>query len=245
MKFNKIYSSNENLEVGYLPFNRPRTRKHVNELAVSMRKHGWLGTVIMIYTNLYSKKWKLWILDGQHRVDAANLVKVQYRYEIREVTNHEEVITLMADLNNNSKGWFLRDYILPWRSVGHKPYAVLQETLNRTNLPLAGLIRLYSAKTFGSDNGGSTTSKFKRGAFELKNKSLAEEIIEEALALKPVLVKISDPFLMAFADLYVTNRKSYKRSVLIRALQRNKDSVKLLTKVIDIRATLQKLYKAS
>lgn len=32
-KFNKIYNSNENLKIGYLNFNRPRTREHIEQLA--------------------------------------------------------------------------------------------------------------------------------------------------------------------------------------------------------------------
>ena len=59
MKFNKIYVANENLKTFLLPFNRPTSRAHIQNIAKSMRKHGWMGVITMVWTNIYGTKRKI------------------------------------------------------------------------------------------------------------------------------------------------------------------------------------------
>ncbi len=242
MKFNKIYNSNQNLKVNFLPFNRATTRAHTLELAQSMRDHGWFGTVILIWTNLYSKNFKYYVIDGQHRVTAAEIVGIVWRYEIKEVSTHEEVVSLMADLNNNSKGWFLHDYLQPWASLGYSNYRALSTIFTRTRLPLASLITLYSGNAFGSAQGGSNTRKFKKGALVLKNKALGDEITDEIIEMQKVTGRLSHAVIMGFADFYVTKRKSFSRPRLLKALKSNKAAVRSITRTVDAREVLKKIY---
>lgn len=246
-KFNKVYSSNENLKVSFLPFNRPRSQNHIKSIAKSIEKHGWFGTVIMIWTRLYGgRKEQLYVIDGQHRMDAANMAGVPYRYEIVEVTNKEEVISLMADLNNNSKGWALHDYLAPWISLGLSSYSELLKIWQDTKLPLAGLIRLYSSSTFGGENGGAITDDFKRGAFVIKtaNRAFADKVIKEVQLLKKV-VNVSDAFLMAFAGFYQVNQNKYRNDRMIDILKRNKKQFMLADRSVHIREMMFNYWKAA
>ena len=247
-KFNKVYSSNENLEVHYLQFNRPRSQAHIKSVAASIRKHGWFGTVIMIYTNLYSKKYRLYVIDGQHRVDAANLEKVPYRYEIVQVTNEEEIVTLMADLNNNSKGWLLHDYIAPWISLGLTPYKELLKIYQDTNLPLASLIRLYSGESLGGgETGGSTKAaeQYKKGTFVIRNREFADKVVKETLELRKIIKKIGDPFIMAFAEFYYRNQNRYSRIKMSEFIKKNKRQFTIADKAPIIRELLANYNKVA
>ena len=198
--------------------------------------------MICVFTSLFSKSPRLYIVDGQHRYLAATSLGIHFRYEIRNVSTQEELITIMADLNNNSKGWFLQDYLAPWSSLGLSNYRNLSEIFIKTNLPLASLIVLFSSNTFGHETGGSSTEKFKRGAFVMKNKTLATSIIEEVLEIQRTIGKLKHPFILAFADFYVTKGKSYSRAKMVTALKRNKAAVKLLTRTLDIKEILKRIY---
>ena len=207
----KIYKGTENLEVNLLSFNRPIITPHVKSIGTSIEKHGWKGICTFIESNLYTKGWKLYALDGQHRQLAANQRSIPYRYEIAEVTNHEEVITLMADLNNNSSGWYLQDYLNAWITTGRKGYVEMRKIFNDTNLPLAPLIAIYSKDKIGGENSSEFTQPFKRGSFLIKNRSRADFIKDELVELKKIM-RVKDTFMLSFAQFIIDKHKPYDPS---------------------------------
>lgn len=245
MKFNKIYTSNQSTEVNFLSFNRAINSAHVNSIKESIEKHGWMGVCTFIYTNLYTTKgYKLYVLDGQHRVTAATMAGVPYRYEIKEVSTHEEVITLMADLNNNSSGWYLHDYLNAWITTGQKSYVNIRKIVNETNLPLAPLIAIYSKDKIGGENSSEFTQPFKRGSFCIKNRERADFIKDELVELKKAM-KVKDTFMIAFAQFIIEKRASYDRARFTRAVKRNLETLNMISSAPDFRSQIAKMYKAA
>ena len=244
MKFNKIYTSNKQLEVNFLNFNRTIVQDHVASIGESIKKHGWMGVCTFIYTNLYSKGYKLYAVDGQHRVSYCTAAGIDYRYEIKEVSTHEEVITLMADLNNNSSGWFLHDYLNAWVTTGQKSYVNIRKIVNETRLPLAPLVAIYSKDRIGGENSSEFTQPFKRGSFCIKNKERADFIKDELVELKKVM-KVKDTFMIAFAQFIIEKRASYDRARFTRAVKRNLETLNMISSAPDFRSQIAKMYKAA
>lgn len=238
---NKIYNGTKHTRLYLLSFNRPIASVHVREIAESIKDHGWLGTIKCVRTKLFSpnKAEQIYIVDGQHSWHAAAMVNSDFRYEVRDVNSRAEIITLMADLNNNSKGWFLHDYLNVWARDDRHAYKVMEKIIENTGFPLAPLINIYSSNLFGS--GGKTTQKFKRGNLELKNKKLADEIVDELVLMRPILTNIKDNFILAFADLYA--RQTYHRKAFLAKLEKDKAMIKILTTIPDIKEVLTKFMK--
>lgn len=243
ISLNPIFKGSKDTKLFILSFNRPIDAKHSREIGESIKEHGWLGTIKCVRTNLYNPggRPRQYIVDGQHSYTGAGMVNSDFRFEVKDVKTEEEIIRLMADLNNNSKGWHLHDYLRVWSHNGKTAYKTMKAIVNETGFPLAPLVSIYSNNLFGS--GGRTTQKFKKGLLELKNKKLADEIIAELVCMKPILKNIKDTFIMAFADLYA--RETYNRKTFLLKLEKNKAVIKFLTTTPDIKKELIKFMKAA
>lgn len=239
---NPVHKGGKTTRLYMLPYNRAISSHHVMDISKSIKIHGWLGTIKCIETTLYSKTPRVYVVDGQHSFTAALSINADYRYEVKKVKTQHEIITLMADLNNNSKGWFLHDYLKVWNFHGLTAYKYLHDITTRTHLPLAPLIAIYSKHVFGS-HGGATTQKFKEGRLELKNKKMADKIVTELEHIKPVLGNVKDTFILAFADLYATMNYNRDRFLNVLSNKKNKHLINQLTSTIDIRDLLKQLYK--
>lgn len=237
LRLNPIYKGGKTTKLWILPFNRAIGQQHAREIGQSIQDHGWVGTLKCVETTLYSKAPRRYIVDGQHSHTGAIMVNSDYRFEVKKVKTQEEIIKLMADLNNNSKGWFLHDYLRVWAYHGLASYKYMKDIFESTKLPLAPLISIYSSSVFGS--GGRTTKKFKVGSLVLKNKKKADEIVTELKLMRPILKNIKDNFIIAFADVYIMGK--YNRKKFLTNLQKNKAVVKQLTTIPDIKEVLKKI----
>jgi hypothetical protein len=147
--------------------NRPVNLQHVRRLAYSMKENGVLVNPIIV--NEYG-----YVVDGQHRLEAAREVKGSIYYIIVNGYNLHEVHTL----NLNQKNWAKKDYMLGYAEMGVESYIKLKEFHEaNSDLILSSCISLCSnssGSTSGlSDKFGKRASKLKKGY-----KNLAE-VFEE------------------------------------------------------------------
>ena len=97
--------------------NRPINEGLVKRLMESIKKIGYLPGRPVIVTQ------EMFVVDGQHRLEACRRLKVPVSYEI---THHEPNDVMMA-LNANQEIWRLDEYVHYWAENGVECYKVLRD----------------------------------------------------------------------------------------------------------------------
>lgn len=96
------------------------------------------------------------IIDGQHRLEAARLLKLPIFYEVQKDIASEDIVLL----NANQKNWTHKDYYNYYCSAGNSEYTKLKEFINKYKLDYS--IALAILKNYGGD----PAFKFKKGLFK-------------------------------------------------------------------------------
>lgn len=113
----KIKYANDYSKFAVLPMNRAIDSKHVQKMIASMRKIGVVRTVITTTTNIIEGTMKTYIIDGQHLATALERECLPIPYIERSVESEEELIEIMAYMNNSSKSWDMMDFINAWKMI--------------------------------------------------------------------------------------------------------------------------------
>jgi tRNA A-37 threonylcarbamoyl transferase component Bud32 len=113
----KIKYANDYSKFAILPMNRAIDSKHVQKMIASMRKIGVVRTVITTTTNLIEGSMKTYIIDGQHLATALEREGLPIPYIERSIKSEEELIEIMAYMNNSSKSWDMMDFINAWKMI--------------------------------------------------------------------------------------------------------------------------------
>lgn len=97
----EIQSSTDYLKFQKIEGNRPLSKSHINSLSESIRSKNLLHLrPIIVDENFY-------ILDGQHRLEAAKLCEVPIYYIVCDSEKFKEI----TRLNQNQKNWKLHDFL--------------------------------------------------------------------------------------------------------------------------------------
>lgn len=153
----------------FIEENRDVKYQHVEELAESVAKYGVLRPII-VDTNFN-------ILDGQHLFLALDLLKYPFEYLQVDVTTKEEIIDLMAKLNNTSKSWSLEDFINMWATV--KPdYRKILEKMNKFSINANTFLILYV------NDSGIARRQVKEGRFKGADFDSMDIHVQNVLELK-------------------------------------------------------------
>lgn len=84
--------------------NREVDHKHVNKLVAAMRRKNLLHLNPLLVNN------NMDVIDGQHRLEAAKILKVPVYYLINDEISKKDI----AAINSNQKNWTVMDYINYW-----------------------------------------------------------------------------------------------------------------------------------
>lgn len=84
--------------------NRPVDQKHVNELIVKIQQKNLLHLFPIVVNSMME------IIDGQHRLAAAEQLKVYIYYQVDDQISKSDI----ANMNAVSKNWSIYDYINYW-----------------------------------------------------------------------------------------------------------------------------------
>lgn len=177
-----VHSSMKYRDFEFLPFNRKRKKRHTNEIKKSMERWGVLSFVTVAITDCIDGDMRMWVIDGQHRFDAMELLQNPILFTIANVHSKKEMVRLIAALNRTSKNWALRDYLHSWCSIEIPEYVLIQETLGRTKLPITLILEAFS----GLDR-RAVTEKFQAGEFEIADKEKAKRYIGHIVELKTLM----------------------------------------------------------
>lgn len=113
---NQIYITKDYSKFKMISGNRVIDQSHVRSIVKKMkRKGGWLDTV-EITVNEYFE-----VIDGQHRLIAAQLLGISVRYKIVRGSGIEEV----RETNQGNNNWKLKDHVPSYVSQGIQDYVLL------------------------------------------------------------------------------------------------------------------------
>lgn len=142
-----LLTKKEKSNIYTLPFQRKAVLR--NSLVESMKKWGFLGSIIIIKTNIIDGNEKLYIIDGQHRYLAAEYLKLDINANILTCNNWsiKDLVELVAKLNSTGVSWNNADYIKAYASLGLESYKIANELLVKCNrINISGLLSYVFSK---------------------------------------------------------------------------------------------------
>lgn len=147
---------------------QPMSNKHINRLAESMKKHGFFPSKpISFYRDPDTRK--LIIIDGHHRLRAAQIARV----EVFMVEESPEVESLIGDINAGVKKWTSISFVKLFADRGSSDYQTLLTYIDR-GLPLPCAASSLMMETPGSSN---YNKRIAVGTFKVKSTQLADYLL--------------------------------------------------------------------
>ena len=154
----------------FKPLNGNRTKNllHINRLKKSMAEQ-YLFTVIVV-----NEKYE--IIDGQHRFDVIEELKLPLHYVVCKGYGLEEV----HRLNVLSKNWNADDYLNGYCNLGYKDYLIYREFKDKYKIGHNECMLLLS-----ETNHTKNTGVFNKGLLKIKSLRDAQKKIETIFLLEP------------------------------------------------------------
>lgn len=151
--------------------NRPIDEMHVERLKVAIANKNLLREYpIVVDRNMV-------VLDGQHRLRAAQSLNIPIFYTISEQATIEDI----AATNFTTMRWNLDQYMHHWCSVGKPEYLKLRALCEKFPfLPLSSAIILAGTKTKSN-----YSEQFREGHFTAGSIPFAEMVCEACMDFKP------------------------------------------------------------
>ncbi len=181
-----VHTSFDYDEFRLLAFNRDIIKSHVTEIAESMNKHGVLSFVTVIITDCIDGVFRKWVVDGQHRLRAFELRQSPVLYTVTRANSKKEIVRLIADLNQTSRRWAIRNFLHAWHSLDIPDYTILKELLEKTKLPFSFLLEVLSE----SDR-SKASRDFQNGDFEVVNEERSRRHVDYIMSLRLFLPRSS------------------------------------------------------
>lgn len=153
--------------------NRQVDKAVVRRLIKSINKHNML-TANPIIINA-----KGYIIDGQHRLEAAKFLKIPVYYVVVEPAS----LTDIHLLNANMRPWTIRDFLNSYIKLGKKDYIKFKEFHEKYGFPFSATMSLLTERV---DSGG-IIRKFKQGEFEVVDLDHATKMADRIIEMKPYL----------------------------------------------------------
>jgi hypothetical protein len=163
----------------YLPENRPIIKSHVVLLKDSICRKNFLHVnPIIVDENFF-------VLDGQHRLQAAKELEIPIHYTMQEGEKCTESLFLLQ----KSRGWSLNDYINYYiKTDPEKGYDQFEKHKEKYKIPNDILACLYSFYSFSEHSYGQFTTKkmIKAGLFRFNSIDLEsmERDVEQYLIFR-------------------------------------------------------------
>lgn len=204
--------------------NRDISEYWINILSERMRDYGWdHSSVVKVYESesetviINGKRYPvLYVIDGQHRVEAAKRTNTPITYTIIDTPTIESVVSEIVE-SNIARKMVLEEYLKMWVKVGKSSYIYIQDHMNRYDLKLSIILKLMGLynnyhKEFSA--GRIFVSEERRLDFE---QSLFK--FQELRLIDPEWsIKDKSPFLMATAD--IVRDKRYEHNRMMNNMER-------------------------
>lgn len=156
-----IEDINVNL-VKRLSFNRDTNHRQVKSILNSISNYGLLRLPVCIRTKIITGKKEVFALDGQHLLAALSKGDVKkVKSIVVNTESMEEIVQMMAVLNNISLKWTLLDYVNAYSSLGSYDYNLLHKHSIQNELNITISAEILS--------GVDSRQSVKNGRFQVKS----------------------------------------------------------------------------
>ena len=145
-------------------YNREVNQARTKKLAKVIEELGFITPLIVTQ--------KLFVIDGQHRLAAAKLIRSKVSYIILDVKD-EDIAPLLATMNAHSRNWRTEDHFNMWVDLERPDYLYVRDLLHEKNIPFT--IFYQAARLTKADR----KHEMARGAFVLDKEG--REILETRL----------------------------------------------------------------
>lgn len=167
--------------------NRKLKKRYINRLARSIDKKNLLPAVPILVNERKE------VVDGQHRLAAAEMLGLDIYYTVVDGTNIEDVI----ELNNSQRRWSIYEYLDLHCQLKNPEYLKLREFMNRHKLNAQPAILMASSLS----SSPAATESFRKGGFIFDNEGegdLMMSVITQLQAFAPSFtIKSDDTFVRA------------------------------------------------
>lgn len=237
-----IYSSSNYKMFHFLPFNRTISRTHVRDLVESIKENGVLSHPLMIHTDCIDGQMKYWIVDGQHRFKAFEVLGLPvhftlYRKRASEQSTKRDIVKLVARVNNTSRKWNIHQYLRAWSSLNAEDYKVIKDDYDKTKIAINTLLQAYS----GEDR-RIATKKFVNGVYQITDRQNGTSHIARLVELKGLIPK-NTSLQSALLDLF-RKYPDYNNDVMKEKLRNTRGKYVYGETQEEILANLDKLYNS-
>lgn len=215
----KLYS-----KFTFISGNRGVSEVHIDKLvAMITADEDWLMfNPITVDSNLR-------VLDGQHRLIAAQKANVHIWYNIRSRKTSLEVV---ARINDCQKSWKPEDFVFMYLTLGNVHYKAFWEFYNGYGLsPSTGLILF----------GNQSMKSLRDGTLKIIDILRAEEIADALMDVKKYVL-FADYNRFANAFVRVFENKEYNHKRMLTKLRQRKDVIRKLATVEDYMRMLEDIY---
>jgi hypothetical protein len=166
--------------------NREVKKQHVNYLASKMKKNGWMKTSSVVVNTRGE------IIDGQHRLMAAQIAKVPVQYTIVRGAGSFEI----TEMNTGQRNWTPFDHLNKFVSQGDETYIRFEKF--HKDFPMFNFTEL--CVFLGNRLSTIRRDNFERGEFQIVDEAKAREMATNVVRLK---------------DYYPSH---YNKSIFVRAI---------------------------
>jgi len=178
-KTKNYFESSEYSIFNLLPFNRPIDKPHVKTLVDSMRLHGFKGVVQIIRTKFIDGRLLYYVVDGQHRIEAAKQLGLPICFELTELNTRLETAKFIAELNTSAKSWGTANFLSVWSSLQIEEYVKLERVQKETGFQITPLLEAYLFTSNQVD--------YRKGRMVFTNEEQSDKIIQQMIDLNKYL----------------------------------------------------------
>jgi hypothetical protein len=212
--------------------NRPVIPQHVTKLAASIEAMGVIRPVVVATFDFLDGTFHTYIIDGQHLYHALMRMGLDIPYIEISVKDSVQLAERLALLNNSSKSWSMKDYILVWSGI-NKDYVKLNKYFNTYDIELSQVAEILMNNTCNGNVGGSHVStSIKKGEFSIDDEKRAVMLlnnITDALKIVKRMDRMSNKMFIASYVNFINSYDGYDHKQFLANLKLNKDKFKTIT----------------
>ena len=225
-----IYETTNYQQFKTLKGNRTVDKVHVKQLVNKINKEGSLLPDFPILVNE-----KMEILDGQHRLAAAEQLKYPIFYEIKEGLN----ISSVTSLNTGMKNWNWSNYAHRYAAFDNINYIQFLELEKEFKINFRILLTYSFAN---SAKANPLKHPFYLGDFVMKNFELTKKLLKQYQELAIMADTRSQEF--AYAVFKFIRTPSYKHDVMLTKVEQYGEKLKNCYIVSDYLIELENIWRA-
>jgi len=180
-----VFQTTDYDQFRYFEANRDISTSHTARVAKSiMMKNLIVDFPILVDRDMY-------ILDGQHRLDACRKLKIPVYYKFAEVMKETDI----AIINSISKKWTANDYLAQYISLGNLNYIRMRDFMQWAGIASVDTaLRLFKYSCLKT-TGGAINIMFQEGRFEYPlNDSMVRSRVSFLRQLVEYLPKYKGPY---------------------------------------------------